>query len=133
MRIEYRTPTIDEYQNLRNLVGWWQTKDNAAEKALNNSLFAIVALDDDSTVGFGRIIGDGGLYFYIQDVIVHPDHQNKGVGKLLMQELMNYISANAEPGACIGLMAANGLEKYYASFGFKTRDAQAPGMYQVLL
>ena len=132
MNIEYRSPTIDEYQTLRNLVGWWRTNGKATEKALNNSLFSIVSLDQDRVIGFGRVIGDGGLYFYIQDVIVHPNHQNKGIGKILMQELMNYISANAKPGAFIGLMAAQGLEKYHASFGFKTRDADAPGMYQVL-
>jgi len=59
------------------------------------------------------VIGDGGLYFYIQDVIVHSEYQNQGFGKVLMKEFMNYISANAKTGAFIGLMAAKGLEKYY--------------------
>ena len=132
MRIEHRAPTIHEYQNLRNLAGWWKTNDNATAKALNNSLFSVVAIEQDSVVGFGRVIGDRGLYFYIQDVIVHPGLQNKGIGKALMIELMKYISANAKTGAFIGLMAAKGLEKYYKLFGFKSRDANAPGMYQVL-
>jgi GNAT superfamily N-acetyltransferase len=84
-----------------------------------------------SVAGFGRLICDEGLYFYIQDLIVHPDYQNQGFGKTLMKELMNYISTNAKTGAFIGLMAAKGLEKYYEFFGFKARDAHAPGMYQV--
>jgi ribosomal protein S18 acetylase RimI-like enzyme len=85
-----------------------------------------------TAVGLGRVIGDGGLYFYIQDLMVHPDFQNKGLGKSLMKELMAYITANAKPGAFVGLMAAKGLEKYYDSFGFKARDKDAPGMYQVI-
>lgn len=83
-------------------------------------------------IGIGRIIGDGGLYFYIQDLIILPDFRGKGVGKTLMNELMKYIRANAQPGAFVALMAAKGLEKYYESFGFKARDKDAPGMYMVI-
>jgi predicted N-acetyltransferase YhbS len=102
---------------LRNLVGWWETDKNATGKALENS---------------GRIIGDEGLYFYIQDLIVHPEFQAKGLGKLLMKELMSYITADTKTGAFVGLMAAKGLEKYYEQFGFKARDKDAPGMYLVI-
>jgi ribosomal protein S18 acetylase RimI-like enzyme len=132
MRIERRSLTASEYTKLRNLVGWWKTDGNAIEVALKNSLFSIVAIDHSNVVGFGRIVGDGGLYFYIQDLMVHPEFQNKGLGKTLMKELMNYINTNAKSGAFVGLMAAKGLEKYYESFGFKARDTNAPGMYQII-
>jgi len=68
------------------------------------------------------------LYFYIQDLIVHPEFQSKGVGKAMMKELMAYLKTNAKPGAFIGLMAAKGLEKFYRIFEFKVRDFDAPGM-----
>ena len=132
MKIEYRSPTLSEYKKLRGLVGWWKTDKNSTDKALKNSLFSAVAVNQNTVIGFGRIIGDGGLYFYIQDLIVHPEFQNKGFGKSLMKELMGYITANAKSGAFVGLMAAKGLEKYYKSFGFKTRDDDAPGMYQII-
>jgi hypothetical protein len=45
---------------------------------------------------------------------------------------MAYITATAKSGAFVGLMAAKGLEKYYELFGFKARDMDAPGMYQIL-
>lgn len=131
MRIEPRIPTLSEYKRLRNLVGWWDTDPGATERALRNSLFSVVAIEDNAVVGFGRISGDGGLYFYIQDLIVAPEYQAKGIGTSLMNELMNYIEGNAEPGSCIAIMAAKGLEKFYTKFGFKTRDIDAPGMYQV--
>lgn len=100
--------------------------------ALKNSLFSVVAVEHDTVVGFGRIIGDGGLYFYIQDLIIHPEFQTKGLGKSLMKELMDYVTANAKSGAFVGLLAAKGLEKYYERFGFKARDEDALGMYQVI-
>jgi len=132
MLIEYRSPTVTEYMRLRNLVGWWETDENATGKALENSLFSVVAIENSTVIGFGRIIGDEGLYYYIQDLIVHPEFQAKGLGKLLMKELMSYITANAKSGAFVGLMAAKGLEKYYEQFGFKAREKNAPGMYQVI-
>ena len=132
MIIQYRPPTVSEYKRLRSIVGWWATDENATAVALKNSLFSVIALDLDIVIGFGRIVGDGGLYFYIQDLMIHPEFQNKGLGNSLMKELMDYIAANAKPGAFIGLMAGKGLEKYYEKFGFKARDKDAPGMYQVV-
>ena len=132
VKIEYRSPTASEYMKLRDLVGWWKTDENATDMALKDSLFSVVAVEHDTEIGFGRVIGDGGLYFYIQDLIIHPEFQNKGFGKSLMKELMGYITANAKSGTFVGLMAAKGLEKYYEPFGFKARDEDAPGMYQII-
>ncbi len=130
MRIEHRAPIVSEYRELRDSVGWWKVEEKAIEKALKNSLFSVVAIENDTVVGIARIVGDGGLYFYFQDLIVSSDFQNRGIGKALMKELMDYIDANAAKGAFVGLIAAKGLEKYYESFGFKARDADAPGMYK---
>jgi len=132
MPLEYRTPTVSEYKQLRASVGWWETDEKATEVALNNSLFSVVAIENDNIVGLGRVVGDGGLYFYIQDLVVHPEFQKNGLGKRLMEELMSYLKANAKSGAFVGLLAAKGLEKYYESFGFKVRNEDAPGMYQVI-
>ena len=132
MKLEHRSPTISEYKQLRASVGWWKVDKGAAETGLANSLFSVVAVENDTLVGFGRVVGDGGLYFYIQDLIIHPEFQEKGFGKQVMDELMSFIKARAKAGAFIGLMAAKGLGRYYESFGFMARDAGAPGMYQII-
>jgi len=132
MRLEHRSPTVTEYRRLRDLVGWWETDEVSTEKALKNSLFSVVAVKNGTVVGVGRVIGDEGLYYYIQDLIIHPELQAKGLGTSLMKELMGYIMANAKSGAFVGLMVAKGLEKYHNQFGFKARDEDAPGMYQVI-
>ncbi len=132
MEIKHRLPSVEEYRKLRSLVGWWDTDEKATKIALNNSLFSVVATEGETVVGTGRIAGDGGLYFYIQDLIVQPDYQSKGIGKAIMKELMAYIKNNAKPGSYIALMTAKGLEKYYEIYGFEARKADAPGMYQVI-
>ena len=131
MQIEYRSPTVSEYQALRATIGWWTIDDSAVKIALQNSLFSVVALKENKVVGCGRIVGDAGIYFYIQDLIVHPAFQNKGIGKRIMTELMKHIKKTTEQGAFVGLMAAKGLENYYQTFGFKPRDDDSPGMYYV--
>lgn len=132
MEIIHRIPTVEEYTHLRKAVGWWDTDRDATKKALSKSLFSVVAIEGDTAMGFGRIIGDGGLYFYIQDLIVHPDFQGKGIGKVMMQELMTYIKSSAKPGSYIALLASKGRKEFYKQFEFEARDADAPGMYQVV-
>ncbi len=49
-----------------------------------------------------------------------------------MKGLMNYVDDHAADGAFIGLMSAKGYDKFYESFGFKAREADAPGMFKVI-
>lgn len=113
-------------------MGWNIPDDEAIGRALASSLFSVVAEDDGLLVGLGRVVGDGGLYFYVQDVMVHPSFQGKGLGTQLMQRVMGYIGAEAPPGAFVGLMASQGLGSFYASFGFHPREPDAPGMYRCM-
>ncbi len=76
-------------------------------------------------------MGDGGIYFYIQDVIVLPEFQKKGPGKRIMDALMGYISSHAKSKAFIGLMAAKGVSKFYEKYGFAERPADRPGIFRV--
>lgn len=40
------------------------------------------------------MIGDMGLNYYIKDVVVKPEYQHKGIGRLLIHELKKYINDN---------------------------------------
>ena len=132
VKIEHRIPTTAEYAKLRTAAGWQKTDDAATRTALNNSLFCAVAVDSGNVVGLGRVTGDGGLYFYIQDLLVLPEYRHRGVGTSLMTELMRFITDNAAPGTFVGLMAAKGLRDYYVRFGFKSRPHDAPGMFRII-
>lgn len=123
-----RTPTVEEYLALRESVGWSGPSAEVVELALNNTLYSVCALFDDIVVGMGRVVGDGGLYFYIQDVMVVPALQKQGVGELVMDSLMDYLREKASPESYIGMMAAKGTSGFYARFGFKNRPEDDPGM-----
>ena len=72
------------YLNLRKSVAWKPLTEEQAEKAIAGSLLTVVAYDDDMPVGMGRIVGDGAVICYIQDLIVIPEYQGTGVGQAIM-------------------------------------------------
>ena len=80
--------TVDEYLEIRAKVGWKRLSLNQAKKALDNCLFNVKAVDEDGNmIGMGRIVGDGAVICYIQDLIVVHKKQKKGVGSLLIKRL----------------------------------------------
>ncbi|MED1425669.1 GNAT family N-acetyltransferase, partial [Bacillus altitudinis] len=64
--------------------------------------------DNNQIIGMGRIVGDGAIYFYIQDIVVHPEYQKNGIGKKIMNTLVEYLNQNAPDKAFIGLFASQG-------------------------
>ncbi len=128
---EFENPTPIEYNTIRNTTGWDKLDLKTIEKGLVNSLFSVCLYHNEKLVGIGRIIGDNSIYFYIQDIIVIPEYQGKGLGKLIMKKVMQYIDNNADNNSFIGLMAAEGVESFYNKLGFETRPTSRPGMYMI--
>ena len=126
-----RPPTVAEYQALRRAVGWPEVDPAAVETGLAHSLFAVCLLRGEDVVGCGRIVGDGGIYFYIQDVIVLPAYQRRGLGRRIMDELMADLARRARQNSFIGLMAAEGVARFYEGYGFKERPTGRPGMFRL--
>ena len=117
---------------LRNTTAWTKISDKQVEEALSNDLFSVAVFDKNRIIGMGRVIGDGAIYYYVQDVIVHPDFQKKGVGALVMNAIENYFTKHVCNYAFIGLMAADGSMEFYKKLGYKRRSDTAPGMYRVI-
>src|SRR5256885_13642399 len=70
-----RRPSVEEYCRLISAVGWKPRDVEAVSRALGASLFAICAETNGEVIGMGRVIGDGGLHYYLTDVVVVPPHQ----------------------------------------------------------
>jgi ribosomal protein S18 acetylase RimI-like enzyme len=120
-------PSSEDYNRLREAVGWRTHPEDVIAESLPLSLYCICAVENHQVIGMGRVLGDNGLAFYIQDVIVLPEYQGRGIGGQLMDRLMNYIRLHAKKNAFIGLMAAVGKEPFYERYGFSTRPNQDQG------
>jgi ribosomal protein S18 acetylase RimI-like enzyme len=60
------------------------------ERFLNYSLCFGVYRENNQLVGFGRVISDFTTYAYVCDVIIDPNHRNKGLGDKLISAIMNH-------------------------------------------
>jgi ribosomal protein S18 acetylase RimI-like enzyme len=92
-----RPPTLEEYRALRDAVGWGNGDPEAAQIGLRNALFSVCVVGQGGVIGCGRIVGDGGTGFYVQDIIVLPAYHGYGLGRRIMDAVMAYISIHARP------------------------------------
>lgn len=132
--IEKNGLTPEIYENLREKVSLQHYEKPDVAEALKRTLFSVVVKEGSVPVGIGRIVGDGRIVFFIKDVVVDPSRQNRGIGRIIMETLMQYVRQNGCRNAYVGLMALTGKEGFYEKFGFRIRpfDGQGSGMTQLI-
>jgi ribosomal protein S18 acetylase RimI-like enzyme len=120
--IQYKMNTLDLqiYKDIRSSIMSWDMDSDTLKKALGQSICTIVAFHDDTAVGMGRVVGDGIMYYYLQDICVIPKYQFNGIGKKMVSLLIQYIKEMAPFNAqvSIGLFAAKDKEVFYEQLGF---------------
>lgn len=125
MEIEYRTNalTAESFAHLRDTAGWGNIPLLQAQKSVSNTPFSVVAVDGEKVVGMGRLVGDGSLIWYVQDLVILPEYQNQGIGTHIMERLLDFAvnTGLEDTTVTIGLMAAKGKEGFYKKFGFRAR------------
>ena len=127
---------IDTYMELRAAVNFRKLSRDQAKRGLDNSLYTLVAYKDGKAVGMGRIVGDGAIICYVQDLIIRPEVQGEGIGGLILESLRSFVVNIGFPGTTMmfDLMCARGREPFYKKHGFIARPTESlgPGMIQYL-
>ena len=108
-----------EVAQLYASVGWvYYTKHpEVLKKAYANSLCTLGAFDADKLVGLIRCVGDGYTILFIQDLLVLPDYQRRGIGTKLMKSLLERY-----PNVYQIELATDDTEKtvaFYETLGFR--------------
>lgn len=135
--MEYRENILicKDYCSLRQSVKWINPPKSQAEKALSNSLYTVVAVENNQTIGMGRLIGDG-MYYMIADVVVLPTYQKNGIGSMILHMLIEYVDRETPVGgrSSIQLISEKGKETFYEKMGFKIipHDFCGSGMRKVI-
>ena len=127
-RLAKRVPSIGDYNRVRVASGLSEKSVEAARLGLANTVFGVCVENRGEVVGIGRVVGDGGLFFEVVDIAVVPEHQKKGLGKMIMDALVFWLTVNAPPTAFVSLIADEGLSGFYERYGFRVRPPEAPGM-----
>lgn len=129
--LEENNLTYEEFITIIKTVGWKEPSKRQLEKALKNSLTVKYVLEG-KTIAMARAITDSGYMTLLADVVVIPEYQGKGIGKLMINNLLDRIKASLEPNeeALIELLAAPNKTTFYEKFGFKVKKEVAEsGMY----
>ena len=110
---------VDTYLMLRGKVKWKPLTKEQAKKALENSLYTVVAYENGKPVGMGRVVGDRAVICYVQDLIVIPEYQGSGIGYRLLQNIKEFVLELKIPGTemMFDLMCAKGREHFYKKCG----------------
>lgn len=87
---EYAVYKEAEILGLYTSLGWTNYTDNPEmlRNAYLNSFKIYGAYVDDKLIGIIRVVGDGYSVIFIQDLLVHPEFQRKGVGTLLLKKVL---------------------------------------------
>lgn len=107
--------SASELSLLRESVGW-----NRMEKELSNlimnSYCNIAVYDENELVGYIDCVSNGVTDAYIQDLMVNPKQQGKGIGTELMNRMIGYLKDNHI--YMISVIFEENLMPFYNNFGF---------------
>ena len=83
---------VQEICDLRQSVGWNRMEKEMADPRLTSFYhIAVYEEENQKLIGFVDSISNGVTDAYIQDLMVHPDFQGKGLGSELMNKMIDYL------------------------------------------
>ena len=111
---------IDEISELYKSVGWTHyTKDTARlEKAFEQSESLIKRNGEGKIIGVVRWITDCATIAFIQDIFIHPRYQRQGIGKALLNEVLEKITSYGPVQIELLTDDTEKTKKFYESVGF---------------
>ena len=101
--------------DLRESVGW-NRMEESYNNPLMNSYCHIACYDGGKLVGYVDSVSNAVTDAYIQDLTVHPDYQNQGIGTELMNRIIAYLKERKI--FWISVMFEENLAPFYRRFGF---------------
>jgi ribosomal protein S18 acetylase RimI-like enzyme len=111
---------------------WLGGTDNASVAAAHRASAASVGVRDErgDLVASARALSDRRRTAWIYDVVVRPDHRGRGLGKLLVERLLEHPALRETRFVRLGTRDAQGL---YARFGFEACGVTPTGATEMVL
>ncbi len=87
---EYKNYNEQEILDLYQSVGWINYTENPdmLANAYRNSLKVYGAYQGEKLLGIIRVVGDGYSVIFIQDILIYPQFQHKGIGTALLRRIL---------------------------------------------
>jgi GNAT superfamily N-acetyltransferase len=131
LTVKHNKLSAEEFISLWESVWGGAPSPEQTRLAMEHTLFRVSVFDGDRIVAMARVIGDMGLDYYIKDVIVRPEYQGRGIGRLMINEILRFINDHGVEGTDIfvELCAMPDKIPFYEKFGFSANEAQRLRLY----
>lgn len=100
--------------DLREAVGW-NRMESEYSNPLMNSFYPIGVYAEEKLVGYIDCVSNGVTDAYIQNLMVHPAHQGKGIGTDLMNRMIPHLKEKNI--YMISVVYEESLKPFYDRFG----------------
>ena len=114
--IENEPTSARQIAELRQSVGWNRMQE-CYQNPLMTSYFHIACYDGEKLIGYIDAVSNGVTDAYIQDLIVDPVYQGKGIGTELMNRTISHLKDRKI--FMISVLFDEKLLTFYKRFGFK--------------
>jgi len=127
-----KSALTEELKDLYKDAGWWDPSYDLNPGFLNyivkdSAVFA-GAFYKKKLIGMGRALSDLVSDAYIQDVTVLKEYRGKGIGKIIIQTLVEELKKKGVDW--IGLVAEPGTSSFYKELGFDELKDHIPLKYK---
>ena len=91
---EIDSTIIESIKDIYKKESWnsYLRDDEKLIRAFDKSLYIMGAFDDNKLIGFIRCVGDGEHILVVQDLIVDPEYQKRGIGTYLFKTTLQKYS-----------------------------------------
>ena len=115
-RFELRPDLLPEQvAELRTSVGWDAALD-LYQRSLGRTYAWAGCFVELQLIGYGDVVSDGVGDAYIRDLVVHPDHQRRGIGSSLLSLLVDVVRDSGI--RMVSTVFEPELEAFYRRAGF---------------
>lgn len=118
---------VDFVESMLRSSYWAADRPRSVIEASIDRSVNFIVLHDDHQVGYARVVTDGTTFAWIADVVVAPEMRGRGLGKWLMECILDHPSIKSTTQKMLRTRDAHGL---YRRFGFEVaacmnrRDSQ---------
>ena len=123
--------SAEDLYSLRESLGWKLLSIEQLERALKNTMCMVSIMKDGKCIACGRVVGDYSTKGVLSDILVHPNYQKNGYGKLVVTHLLKRIEDVLSPREQFQLEATPtyGNREFYVKCGMKYKPENQDGVY----
>lgn len=124
-----KSAPLEDLKELYRQANWLDDRDSTdfLARVVQNSAIFVGAFHEKKLIGMGRALSDLTSDAYIQDVVVLKNLRDKGIGRRIIQMLVEKLKRNVD---WIGLVAEPGSVSFYKDLGFQVLKDHVPLKYE---